>query len=44
MVPERRDERPGWASDDEDTSLNARRLPGLVERMGRSFRITGCTP
>jgi hypothetical protein len=42
MVPERRDERPGWASDAEDTSQTARRLPGLVERMGRSFGIFGC--
>ena len=40
MVPERRDERPGWASNAEDTSLAARRLPGLVKRKGRSSPIS----
>ena len=39
MVPERRDERPGWASMAEDTSLEPRRLPGLVKRTGRSCVI-----
>ena len=38
MVPERRDERPGWASTDEDTSPRARRLPGLVKRSPRKSR------
>ena len=38
MVPERRDERPGWASKHEDTSPRARRLPGLVKRAPRKCR------